>query len=59
MDAWTSPNHQAFVAWTVHLEHWGHMLTFLLNIVEVAEVSGSFIFFVSDANICLSLTQAL
>jgi len=59
MDAWTSPNHQAFVAWTVHLEHWGHMLTFLLNIVKVAEVSGSFIFFVSDANICLSLTQAL
>jgi hypothetical protein len=36
-DAWTSPNHCAFVAWTVHLEHEGHMVTFLLDIVEVPE----------------------
>ena len=36
-DAWTSPNHRAFVAWTVHLEHKGHMVTFLLDIVEVPE----------------------
>ena len=36
-DAWTSPNHQAFVAWTVHLEHDGHMLAFLLDVVEVPE----------------------
>ena len=33
-----SPNHQAFVAWTVHLEHEGKMFLFLLNIIEVAEV---------------------
>jgi hypothetical protein len=37
-DAWTSPNHRAFVAWTVHLQHEGHMLCFLLDIVEVPEV---------------------
>jgi hypothetical protein len=36
-DAWTSPNHRAFVAWTVHLEYEGHPLSFLLDIVEVAE----------------------
>ena len=36
-DAWTSTNHQAFVAWTVHLEHEGCMLAFLLDIVEVPE----------------------
>ena len=36
-DAWTSPNQRAFVAWTVHLEHNGQLLLFLLNIVEVPE----------------------
>ncbi|KAG1808062.1 uncharacterized protein BJ212DRAFT_1281314 [Suillus subaureus] len=36
-DAWTSPNHRAFVAWTVHLEFNGEMLCFLLDIVELAE----------------------
>jgi hypothetical protein len=36
-DAWTSTNHHAFVAWTVHLEHKGTMLAFLLDIVEVPE----------------------
>ncbi|KAF8221742.1 hypothetical protein L208DRAFT_1062671, partial [Tricholoma matsutake] len=36
-NAWTSPNHRAFVAWTVHLHHEGHILTFLLNIMEVPE----------------------
>ena len=33
-DAWTSPNHRAFVAWTVHLQHKGTMLAFLLDIIE-------------------------
>ncbi|KAJ7190630.1 hypothetical protein GGX14DRAFT_382010 [Mycena pura] len=37
-DAWTSPNHRAFVAWTVHLPHSGHPLVFLLDIYEVPEV---------------------
>jgi hypothetical protein len=38
-DAWTSPNHRAFVAWTVHLEYEGEMLSFLLDIAELPEVS--------------------
>ena len=37
-DAWTSPNHRAFVVWTVHLEYEGAMFSFLLDIVEVPEV---------------------
>ncbi|KAJ7896331.1 hypothetical protein B0H14DRAFT_2333446 [Mycena olivaceomarginata] len=37
-DAWTSPNHQAFVAWTVHLQHKGQPLVFLLDVFEVPEV---------------------
>jgi hypothetical protein len=36
-DAWTSNNHRAFVAWTVHLQHNGEMLCFLLDVVEVPE----------------------
>ena len=38
-DAWTSPNHRAFVAWTVHLQQNGKMLAFLLDFLEVPEVS--------------------
>ena len=34
-DAWTSPNHWAFVAVTVHIELDGKPLAFLLDIVEV------------------------
>ncbi len=37
-DAWTSPNHHAFMAVTAHLEHNGDPLCFLLDIVEVAKV---------------------
>ncbi|KAJ7849524.1 hypothetical protein B0H14DRAFT_2229874, partial [Mycena olivaceomarginata] len=37
-DAWTSLNHRAFVAWTVHLQHEGTPLCFLLDIIEVPEV---------------------
>ncbi|GLB45805.1 hypothetical protein LshimejAT787_3000140 [Lyophyllum shimeji] len=36
-DAWTSPNHKAYVAVTVHLEHDGVPITMLLDVVEVAE----------------------
>jgi hypothetical protein len=35
-DAWTSPNHKALVAITVHLEHEGIPICLLLDIVEVA-----------------------
>lgn len=38
-DAWTSPNHRAFVAWTVHLEYEGAMFSFLIDILELPEVS--------------------
>ncbi|KAH9849694.1 hypothetical protein C2E23DRAFT_686221, partial [Lenzites betulinus] len=36
-DAWTSPNHRAFVAITVHLEVNGQPLRMLLDLVEVAK----------------------
>lgn len=36
MDAWTSPNHKALVAFAVHLQHEGEPLSFLLDVVEVA-----------------------
>ena len=36
-DAWTSTNHHACVAWTVHFEHNGAMLAFLLDIVKLPE----------------------
>ena len=36
-DAWTSTNHHACVAWTVHFEHNRAMLAFLLDIVELLE----------------------
>lgn len=42
-DAWSSPNHRAFVVWTVHIKHDGHPLSFLLDIMEVAEVSSCFL----------------
>ncbi|KAG0702816.1 hypothetical protein DFH29DRAFT_982210 [Suillus ampliporus] len=35
-DTWTSPNHKAFVAVTVHLEHNGVPICLLLDVVEVA-----------------------
>lgn len=37
-DAWTSPNHKAFVAISVHLEHEGVSIAMVLDIVEVPEV---------------------
>ncbi|KAG2091017.1 uncharacterized protein F5147DRAFT_748161 [Suillus discolor] len=37
-DAWSSPNHRAFVAFSVHLEHNGIPLSLPLNIIEVAKV---------------------
>ena len=37
MDAWTSPNHKAFVAFIVHMEHEGEPLSMLLDLVEVVK----------------------
>ncbi|SRR6266545_3312025 len=36
-DAWTSPNHKAYVAFTVHFERDGDPISMLLDIVEVAK----------------------
>ena len=36
-DAWTSPNHRAFVALTVHFEDKGTQVSLLLDIVELAK----------------------
>ena len=38
-DAWTSPNHKAFIAFLVHLEHEEKPLTIPSDILEVAKVS--------------------
>ncbi|KAJ7193026.1 hypothetical protein B0H12DRAFT_1039476, partial [Mycena haematopus] len=37
-DAWTSPNHRAFLAWVVHLQHEGELLSFPIDVYEVPEV---------------------
>ena len=37
-DAWTSPNHRSFMAFCVHMEHEGKLLTFPLDVVKVAKV---------------------
>ena len=37
MDAWTSPNHKAYVAVMVHFEHNGVPMSLLLDLVEVAQ----------------------
>ncbi len=37
MDAWTSPNHKALIAFAVHFHHEGTPLSFILDVVEVAE----------------------
>ena len=36
-DAWTLPNHKAFIAITVHFEINGEPMCFLLDLVEVTE----------------------
>jgi len=40
-DTWTSPNHKAFVAITVHFEIKGVLMHLLLDLVEVAESHSS------------------
>ena len=36
-DTWTSPNHKAYMAFTVHFTHEGAPVLMLLNLVEVAK----------------------
>ena len=37
-DTWTTPNHRALVAFSVHLQHKGMPLSFPLDVVEVVKV---------------------
>jgi hypothetical protein len=37
-DAWSSPNHYAYVAVTAHLENQGHPIVIVLDVVEVPKV---------------------
>jgi hypothetical protein len=37
-DAWTSPNHTAYVTMTAHLEAKGEPISIVLNIIKVAKV---------------------
>jgi hypothetical protein len=41
-DAWTSPNHKAYVAVTVHFENAGVPVSMLLDIIEVAQSHSGF-----------------
>ncbi|KAJ7830804.1 hypothetical protein B0H14DRAFT_1189647, partial [Mycena olivaceomarginata] len=34
-DVWTLPNHRGFVAWTIHLQYKGVLVSFLIDIFEV------------------------
>ena len=36
-DVWTSPNHKAYIAFTVHFKHKGKPISMLLDLVEVAK----------------------
>ena len=37
MDAWTSPNHKAYIGVSVHFENKGVPVSMLLDLVEVAQ----------------------
>ena len=56
-DAWTSPNHKAFVAVTVHFQKDGELIALLLDPVEVMEshsglhLAGVFAKILKDFNI--------
>ena len=40
-DAWTFPNHKAYVAITIHFEHEGNSIAMLLDLVEIAKSHSS------------------
>lgn len=52
MDAWTSPNHKAYVAITVHFERLGKAIAMLLDIVEVPKSH-------TGINLALAFTKVL
>lgn len=56
-DAWTSPNHRMFVAWTLHLEFEGEMLAFLLDVVKLPEVNSFYYYQLLLLTLVVSLIQ--
>ena len=52
INVWMLPNHKAYVAITVHLEHEGIPLSMLLNLVEVVKSH-------SGVNLAAAFTQVL
>ncbi|THV04133.1 hypothetical protein K435DRAFT_649829 [Dendrothele bispora CBS 962.96] len=42
IDTWTSPNHKAYAAVTVHFEHEGKLMSLLLDFIEIAKVRTCF-----------------
>ena len=55
-DAWTSPNHYAYIAITAHFQHQGQPMAIVLDVIEVAQVTPqSFLVFV-DPHIWASCT---
>ena len=51
-DAWTSPNHKAYVAVTVHFENKGIPVSMLLDVVEVPRSH-------SGVNLAMAFTKIL
>jgi len=49
-DTWLSLNHCAFVVWTIYLHHEGSILVFLLDIIEVPEVTLTILLCWSDTD---------
>ena len=50
-DAWTSPNHKAYIAVMVHFENKGKPISMLLDLVEVAMLHSGSNLAVAFANI--------
>ena len=57
MDAWTSPNHYAYIAITAHFQHQGQPMAIVLDVVKVAQVMPQSFLVVVDPHIWASHTQ--
>jgi hypothetical protein len=56
-DAWTSPNHYAYITVTAHFQHQGQPMAIVLDVIKVAQVMPqSFLVFI-DSHILASHTQ--
>ncbi|KAG2029509.1 hypothetical protein BDR03DRAFT_815818, partial [Suillus americanus] len=50
-DAWSLPNHKAFIALSVHLEHNGIPIAMILDIVKVVESHSGMVLAEAFANV--------